>query len=66
MFGQADAELLEEGFLLCVGRGNPAQPIATVEFPLRQDVSVKQFAKGLKPIRAQSSQPTKPLEKESS
>jgi len=47
-------------------RGNPAQPIATVEFPLRQDVSVKQFAKGLKPIRAQSSQPTKPLEKESS
>ena len=47
-------------------RGNPAQPIATVEFPLRQDVSVKQFAKGLKPIRARSSQPTKPSEKESS
>ena len=47
-------------------RGNPAQPIATVTIPLRLNVSVKEFAKGLKPIRAQSSQPTKPLEKESS
>lgn len=36
-------------------RGNPAQPIATVEVPLRQNVSLKAFAKGLKPIRAQSS-----------
>jgi carbonic anhydrase/acetyltransferase-like protein (isoleucine patch superfamily) len=32
-------------------RGNPAQPIASVEIPLRLDVSVKEFAKGLKPIR---------------
>ena len=31
-------------------RGNPAEPIATVEIPLRLDVSLKQFAKGLKPI----------------
>jgi acetyltransferase-like isoleucine patch superfamily enzyme len=39
-------------------RGNPAQPIATVEVPLRQDVSVKQFAKGLRPIAQQSSPKT--------
>jgi hypothetical protein len=32
-------------------QGNPARPIATVEIPLRLDVSVKEFAKGLKPIR---------------
>ena len=32
-------------------QGNPAEPIATVEVPLRLDVSVKEFAKGLKPIR---------------
>jgi acetyltransferase-like isoleucine patch superfamily enzyme len=32
-------------------RGNPAQPIATVEIPLRLDVTVKEFAKGLRPIR---------------
>ena len=32
-------------------QGNPARPIATVEVPLRLDVSVKEFAKGLKPIR---------------
>ena len=44
-------------------RGNPAQPIATVEIPLRLDVSVKEFAKGLKPIRAQPSEPTQRLEK---
>jgi serine acetyltransferase len=35
-------------------RGNPAEPIATVEIPLRLDVSLKEFAKGLKPIRLQS------------
>jgi carbonic anhydrase/acetyltransferase-like protein (isoleucine patch superfamily) len=35
-------------------QGNPAQPIATVEIPLRQDVSLKEFAKGLRPIRRQS------------
>src|SRR5437764_1275855 len=29
-------------------RGNPAQPIATVEGPLRQDVSLKEFSKGLR------------------
>jgi carbonic anhydrase/acetyltransferase-like protein (isoleucine patch superfamily) len=32
-------------------QGNPARPIATVEIPLRLNVSVKEFAKGLKPIR---------------
>ena len=32
-------------------QGNPAQPIATVEIPLRLDVSLKEFAKGLRPIR---------------
>ena len=32
-------------------QGNPAEPIATVEVPLRLDVSMKEFAKGLKPIR---------------
>jgi serine acetyltransferase len=32
-------------------QGNPAEPIATVEIPLRLDVSMKEFAKGLKPIR---------------
>lgn len=32
-------------------QGNPARPIATVEVPLRLDVSMKKFAKGLKAIR---------------
>ncbi len=32
-------------------QGNPARPIATVEIPLRLDVSVKEFAKGLRRIR---------------
>jgi acetyltransferase-like isoleucine patch superfamily enzyme len=34
-------------------RGNPARPIATVEVPLGLDVSVKEFAKGLRlrPVR---------------
>jgi acetyltransferase-like isoleucine patch superfamily enzyme len=32
-------------------QGNPAQPIATVEIPFGLDVSVKEFAKGLRPIR---------------
>jgi serine acetyltransferase len=32
-------------------QGNPARPIATVEIPLRMDVSLKQFGKGLRPIR---------------
>jgi acetyltransferase-like isoleucine patch superfamily enzyme len=31
-------------------RGNPARPIAMVEVPLGLDVSVKQFAKGLRSI----------------
>jgi len=35
-------------------QGNPAQPIATVEIPLRLNVSLKEFAKGLRPIREQS------------
>jgi Acetyltransferase (isoleucine patch superfamily) len=39
-------------------QGNPAEPIATVETPLRRDVSVKEFAKGLRPIRRQSSPKT--------
>lgn len=32
-------------------QGNPARPIATAETPLRWDVSVKEFAKGMRPIR---------------
>ncbi|MBA3352657.1 MAG: acyltransferase [Blastocatellia bacterium] len=32
-------------------QGNPARPIATTEKPLRWDVSVKEFAKGMRPIR---------------
>jgi acetyltransferase-like isoleucine patch superfamily enzyme len=31
-------------------QGNPARAIATVEVPLGLDVSVKEFAKGLRPI----------------
>src|SRR5438876_10948652 len=36
-------------------QGNPAQPIATVELPLRLDISLKEFAKSLRPIRSQTS-----------
>ncbi len=32
-------------------QGNPARPIATVEVPLGMGVSMKEFAKGLRPIR---------------
>ena len=32
-------------------QGNPARPIARVEIPFRMDVSLKQFSKGLRPIR---------------
>jgi hypothetical protein len=32
-------------------QGNPAQPIATVGIPLGFGVSLKEFAKGLRPIR---------------
>jgi acetyltransferase-like isoleucine patch superfamily enzyme len=32
-------------------QGNPAQPIATVQMPLRPGISLKEFAKGLRPIR---------------
>jgi acetyltransferase-like isoleucine patch superfamily enzyme len=35
-------------------QGNPARPIATVEVPLRLDVSMKEFSKGLRPIRQNS------------
>ena len=31
--------------------GNPAQAIATVEIPFGRGVSLKEFAKGLRPIR---------------
>jgi serine acetyltransferase len=34
-----------------VVQGNPARPIATVSVPLRLDVSLKEFSKGLHPIR---------------
>jgi acetyltransferase-like isoleucine patch superfamily enzyme len=34
-------------------QGNPARPIATVEIPLRMDVSLKEFSKGLRPIRGE-------------
>ena len=37
-------------------QGNPAKPVATVEIPLRQDVSVKEFARGLRPIRRKLSE----------
>ena len=37
-------------------QGNPAQPIATVEIPLRLNVSLKEFAKGLRPIRERSNE----------
>ena|SRR5215203_488653 len=35
-------------------QGNPAQPIATVEVPFRLEMSVKEFAKGLRPIGRRS------------
>jgi acetyltransferase-like isoleucine patch superfamily enzyme len=35
-------------------QGNPAKPIAMVEIPLRLDVSMKEFSKGLRPIRQSS------------
>ena|SRR5947207_2567698 len=38
-------------------QGNPARPIATVEIPFGRNVSVKEFAKGLKPIRRKSPEP---------
>jgi acetyltransferase-like isoleucine patch superfamily enzyme len=41
-------------------QGNPAQPIATVEVPLRLNVSLKEFAKGLRPITPRSERPTIP------
>jgi|SRR5690349_524632 len=36
-------------------QGNPARPIAMVGVPLRLDVSVKEFAKGLRPVGPASS-----------
>jgi acetyltransferase-like isoleucine patch superfamily enzyme len=36
-------------------QGNPARPVATVGTPLRQGVSLKEFAKGLRPIQRHSS-----------
>jgi hypothetical protein len=39
-------------------RGNPTQPIAIVGIPFGLDVSLKEFAKGLRPIRRQSSPKT--------
>jgi serine acetyltransferase len=44
-------------------QGNPAEPIATVEVPLRLNVSMKEFAKGLRPIRRQPSPKTQREEK---
>jgi heptaprenylglycerol acetyltransferase len=38
-------------------QGNPARPIATVEIPFGLNVSVKEFAKGLRPIRRQLPKP---------
>ena len=37
-------------------QGNPAQPIARVEVPFGLDVSVKEFAKGLRSVAPRSSQ----------
>lgn len=42
-------------------QGNPARPIATVEIPLRLDVSVKEFAKGLRAV-APATPKTRPSE----
>ena len=39
-----------------VVQGNPARPIATVEVPLRLDVSLKEFSKGLRPISKEQDQ----------
>lgn len=36
-----------------VVQGNPARPIATAEIPLGSAISVKEFSKGLRPIREQ-------------
>ena len=36
-------------------QGNPAKAVAIVETPLRQDVSLKEFAKSLRPIQRHSS-----------
>jgi len=41
-------------------QGNPARPIATVEIPFGLNVSVKEFAKGLRPIRRQSPEVNRP------
>src|SRR6478672_7495699 len=38
-----------------VVQGNPARPIATVDLPLRLDVSLKEFSKHLRPIRTEES-----------
>jgi len=38
-----------------VVQGNPARPIATVDLPLRLDVSLKDFSKHLRPIRTEES-----------
>jgi acetyltransferase-like isoleucine patch superfamily enzyme len=35
-------------------QGNPAEPIATVEVPLQMNVSLKEFSRGLRPIRKYS------------
>ena len=43
-------------------QGNPARPIATVEVPLGMDVSVKEFAKGLRSVAPASPKVT-PREK---
>jgi acetyltransferase-like isoleucine patch superfamily enzyme len=32
-------------------QGNPARPVATVEIPFGLNISVKEFAKGLRPLR---------------
>jgi len=34
-------------------QGNPAQPVATIEVPFGPNVSVKEFAKGLRPLPRQ-------------
>jgi serine acetyltransferase len=44
-------------------QGNPARPIATVEVPLGFDVSVKEFAKGLRSV-APASSPDNPAKGE--
>lgn len=40
---------------MTVVRGNPAKPVANIELPLTKEISLKEFAKNLKPIHTRVS-----------